>query len=250
MKKLLIILVILPGLLMAGSGPANLIAEADSAYNKGLFNEAAARYEKVIETGWESPALYYNLGNTYFKLNDLPSAILYYEKARVLAPRDKDIQFNLAIANSMIIDKIEAVPEIFYVKWWKQLKNSFNLHTWTIAGIVLFSLLVIVAGIFFLSVRVSLRKISFWSGIVLLLLAAASFSITYSKYRVEANQLEAIVFHPTITVKSSPGQAGKDLFVIHEGTKVYILDEHNDWCNIRIANGSAGWLPAGSIKRI
>ena len=75
-------------------------------------------------------------------------------------------------------------------------------------------------------------------------------NITYSKYRVETNQLEAIVFYPTITVKSSPGQAGKDLFVIHEGTKVYILDEHNDWCNIRIANGSAGWLPAGSIKRI
>jgi tetratricopeptide (TPR) repeat protein len=231
-------------------GQHELITKGDSAYSQEMYRDAISNYESVLDMGYESAELYYNLGNAYFNINDLPSAILNYERGKVLAPGDADINFNLNIANSMITDKIEAVPEIFYVRWWKSLRNSFNLHSWTIAGISAFALLVACAGIFFLSRAVFLRKFAFWTGIVLLLLSIGLFFITYTKYDIQSKNLEAIVFYPTITVKSSPNQLGKDLFVIHEGTKVFIEEEINEWCNVSIANGSSGWLPSSSIKRI
>ena len=215
-----------------------------------MYTEAISNYEAVLDQGFESAQLYYNLGNAYFNINMLPAAILNYERAKVLAPADADIDFNLNIANSMIPDKIEPVPEIFYIRWWKSLRNSFNLYTWTIASISIFVLLILCAGIFFLSRNILMRKFAFWSGIFFILFSIAGFSMTYTRYDIQSKHLEAIVFDPTITVKSSPNQLGKDLFVIHEGTKVFILEEINEWCNIKIANGSAGWLPAASIKRI
>ncbi len=231
-------------------GQQDLITQGDSAYNREMYTEAISNYEAVLDQGFESAQLYYNLGNAYFNINMLPAAILNYERAKVLAPADADIDFNLNIANSMIPDKIEPVPEIFYIRWWKSLRNSFNLYTWTIASISIFVLLVLCAGIFFLSRNILMRKFAFWSGIFFILFSIAGFSMTYTRYDIQSKHLEAIVFDPTITVKSSPNQLGKDLFVIHEGTKVFILEEINEWCNIKIANGSAGWLPAASIKRI
>ena len=231
-------------------GQQDLITQGDSAYNREMYTEAISNYEAVLDQGFESAQLYYNLGNAYFNINMLPAAILNYERAKVLAPADADIDFNLNIANSMIPDKIEPVPEIFYIRWWKSLRNSFNLYTWTIASISIFVLLILCAGIFFLSRNILMRKFAFWSGIFFILFSIAGFSMTYTRYDIQSKHLEAIVFDPTITVKSSPNQLGKDLFVIHEGTKVFILEEINEWCNIKIANGSAGWLPAASIKRI
>jgi tetratricopeptide (TPR) repeat protein len=231
-------------------GQQELISSGDSAYKQELYTEAITQYETVLDKGYESAELYYNLGNAYFNINNLPAAILNYERAKVLAPGDADIEFNLKIANSMITDKIEAVPEIFYVRLWKSLRNSINLHSWTITSISVFALLLLCAGIFFLSRNIFLRKMAFWSGAVFVFLSLAVFSMTYTKYDMQSKHMEAIVFDPTITVKSSPNQLGKDLFVIHEGTKVYIIEEINDWCNIGIANGSDGWLPASSIKRI
>ncbi|MBE9485330.1 MAG: tetratricopeptide repeat protein [Bacteroidetes bacterium] len=231
-------------------GQQDLITQGDSAYNSEMYTEAISNYEAVLDQGFESAQLYYNLGNAYFNINMLPAAILNYERAKVLAPADADIDFNLNIANSMIPDKIEPVPEIFYIRWWKSLRNSFNLYTWTIASISIFVMLILCAGIFFLSRNILMRKFAFWSGIFFILFSIAGFSMTYTRYDIQSKHLEAIVFDPTITVKSSPNQLGKDLFVIHEGTKVFILEEINEWCNIKIANGSAGWLPATSIKRI
>jgi len=249
MKKILsIISVVLISISMWGQ--EEQILQGDSAYKSEMYPEAIKHYEAVIAQGFESAELYYNLGNAYFNINMLPDAILFYEKAKVLAPRDADINFNLNIANSMITDKIEAVPEIFYIRWWKALRNSMNLHAWSISSISIFTLLVLCAGIFFLSRQLLLRKYAFWMGVVLLFFTIALFSMTYTKYDMQSKHMEAIVFDPTITVKSSPNQLGKDLFVIHEGTKVFIIEEINDWCNISIANGSDGWLPASSVKRI
>lgn len=249
-KAIIIIQFLLPLMLLAENAQQDLIIEADSAYKSEQFLEAAAKYESVLSEGYASAELYYNLGNTYFNLNNLPSAILNYERARVLAPRDADINFNLNIANSMITDKIEVVPEIFYVRWWKSWRNSFNLHSWTIFSISIFIFLMISLGVFILSGNVIVRKIAFWTGIASVLISIGSFSMTYSKYGIESKHLEAIVFDPTITIKSSPNKLGKDLFVIHEGTKVFILEEMNEWANIKIANGSTGWMPLESIRRI
>ena len=252
MKKTAIIIfqVLFPLLMLAGTTQQALITEADTAYKAERYTEAVEKYESVLDQGLESAELYYNLGNAYFHLNNLPAAILNYERAKVLNPRDADINFNLNIANSMIPDKIEVVPEIFYIRWWKSVRNNFNLHTWTMASVSIFILLVMFIGIFVLSQRMFMRKLAFWTGIMALLLSIISFSMTYTKHSIESQHLEAIVFSPTVTVKSSPNQLGKDLFVIHEGTKVFLMEEMNEWANIKIANGSTGWMPLGSMKRI
>lgn len=252
MNKIAVIIlqVFFPLLLAAGTTQQALITEGDSAYSAESYLEAIEKYEMVLEQGYESAELYYNLGNAYFNINNLPASILNYERARVLNPRDADINFNLNIANSMIPDKIEVVPEIFYIRWWKEFRNNFNLHTWTVASISIFIMVLICIGLFILSRNILIRKLSFWSGIIFVLMSIASFSMTYTKYNIDSRHLEAIVFDPTITVKSSPNQLGKDLFVIHEGTKVFIMEEINDWGNIRIANGSTGWMPLASVKRI
>jgi len=249
MKKAIIIFVAILSY-TAIQAQQELLIKGDSAYNMKEYSEAAGYYEGVLAQGYESAKLYYNLGNAYFNLNKLPEAILNYERAKVLDPRDEDIAFNLRIANSMIPDKIEEVPEIFYVKWWKLLRDSINLRTWTISSLVVFALIVLCAGIFFLSRNIRMRKFAFWLGGVLIVLGISIFAMTYTKYVMQSKHVEAIVFDPTITVKSSPNQQGKDLFVIHEGTKVFIMEEINNWCNIRIANGSEGWMPASSIRRI
>jgi tetratricopeptide (TPR) repeat protein len=252
MKRTVIIFfqLLLPLLMVAGTDQQTLITEADTAYKAERYTEAVEKYEMVINQGFESAELYYNLGNAYFNLNLLPSAILNYERAIVLNPRDLDINFNLNIANSMITDKIEVVPEIFYIRWWKSIRSNFNLHTWTITSISILILMIICIGIFILSQTVIIRKLAFWSGIAALLISMISFSMTYTKHSIESQHLEAIVFSPTVTIKSSPNQLGKDLFVIHEGTKVFILEEMNEWGNIKIANGSTGWMPLGSLRRI
>jgi len=249
MKKAIVIVVAILSF-TAIHAQHELLVKGDSAYNSEAYREAAGYYEDVLAQGYESAELYYNLGNAYFNLNKLPEAILNYERAKVLDPRDEDIAFNLSIANSMIPDKIEEVPEIFYVRWWKMLRDSINLHILTILSLVVFALIVLSAGIFFLSRNMLMRKFAFWVGGVLIVLGIIIFSMTYTKYNMQSEHVEAIVFDPTITVKSSPNQLGNDLFVIHEGTKVFIIEEINNWCNIRIANGSEGWMPASSIKRI
>lgn len=248
--SLIILLLASPVFLYAGSAQQELIARGDSAYDSKNYLDAAALYQQVLDQGYESAALYYNLGNAFFNLNRLPEAILFYERARILSPRDPDIIFNLNIANSMIPDKIEAVPEIFYVGWWKSLRDGFNLHTWALICLIVFTMVMACAAFFILSQSLLLRKLAFWFGIALIMAGIAVFSIAYSKHEIQSKHLEAIVFDPTITVKSSPNKLGKDLFVIHEGTKVFILEEINDWANIRIASGSTGWMPLSSIKRI
>lgn len=247
---LMLLIMFMPAIMLGEPDYQQIIAEADSAYNAEDFRTAISKYEHILDQGLHSPEIYYNLGNSYFNLNNLPSAILNYERAKVLDPRDADINFNLSIANSMIPDKIEVVPDIFYVRWWKTLRDNFNLDTWTRFSLFLFMIVIISAGFVLLSRSMALRRAAFWAGIVFILLATASFLITYSKYQIQSNHTEAIIFAPTITVKSSPNQMGKDLFVIHEGTKVLILEEINDWANIRIANGSAGWMPLSSMKKI
>lgn len=255
MNKIFIILLGTFFPLFIFGGEADLqdfIAKGDSAYIADQYEEAIRNYELVFEQGYSSTQLYYNLGNAYLQLNKLPEAILNYERAKRLSPRDKDLNDNLNMAYSMIQDRIETVPDIFYVKWWKSLRNAFSLQSWTYACIGLFGLLICCAGFFILSQIIVVRRISFWAGILFFLLLLPSFFMAYSRYNIQTKKLEAIVFAPTITAKHNPGEKSADVFVIHEGTKVFILEELEDsvWCNVRIANGSTGWIPVEGLEKI
>ena len=228
----------------------SLFSKANQEYANELYTNAIEDYHMIIQTGYESAELYFNLGNAYFKTNDIPSAILYYEKAKKLNPNDEDINFNLNVANTRIVDKIEPVPELFLKQWWRSIYNLFKADTWAIVSVIGFILFFILLAFYLLSKYIVIRKSAFYTGLIVLLITLFTFTVSLQKYNLLKHQKEAIVFTPTITVKSSPNQNSVDLFVIHEGAKVRILEKVGNWCEIKIANGSVGWLPAEALKDI
>ena len=228
----------------------SLLMQANSAYNQGLYDSSISLYNRVLDKKVESAVLYYNLGNAWFKKGEIPHAILYYEKARKLNPNDDDINYNLGVANSMIVDKIDTVPKLFFQEWWSYFYNLFGANQWAVILLVSWALLVLFFGIFALSRSRRSKKMGFFLGLLFLLLTVASYGLASQKYHHSVSRNEAIVFTPTITVKSSPTQTAVDLFVIHEGTKVKILDKVDNWVKIKISNGSIGWIPYQSVEEI
>ena len=240
--------------LIAWSGfaytPDSLMAIGNRAYNQGMYDSALLVYDQVAGQGLQSAQLFYNMGNAYFKNNNVPAAILFFEKARKLAPSDENIQYNLSVANSMIVDKIEQVPELFYKTWWNYFYNLFNADTWTVIALFLLTFLIILITWFVLTKSRTSKQTSFYLGIIMLFFTITAFGLASQKYYYSKEHQEAIVFTPAITVKSSPTQSAVDLFVIHEGTKVKLLDRVSGWIEIRIPDGSIGWLPENSVQEI
>ena len=245
MKKIVFLLLVVVGSMtgMAQNGD-NRFKEANDAYNEGNYDHAITMYNTIEAEGLESAALYYNMGNTYYKMKDYPHAILYYEKALKLDPSDEDIRVNLEIANMAVVDKINPIPQPFLMRWWNALRSSFSADGWAWLSVVFFALLLACLFVFLMSRRTGFRKLGFFVGLLALLCLA--FSVVFaveSQYALSRHD-EAIVMTSTVTVKSSPSVESVDLFVLHEGAKVRILDSARDWNKIRIADGSVGWLPA------
>jgi len=250
MKRILIfILFLLPGLTYAVDQEIT-IAKANKAYTDGFYANAVELYKSVITAGNESADLYYNLGNACYKQNDFASSILYFEKARKLDPGNEDVNFNLKIANTKITDKIEPIPELFYKRWVKKLIESFSVDKWSKLGLA-FLFLGLVAGVFYVvSKHLLIRKAGFWLGIFFVFVSLFSFLFAWQSYNEIMHRKEAIIFSPTVTIKSSPDEKSIDLFVLHEGAKVELIDNIGTWYEIRIANGSVGWLIASSVEKI
>lgn len=227
-----------------------LISEANKAYTDGKYKNAIEFYEKILTNGYESFELYYNLGNAHFKMNNFPYAILYYEKALELNPNDENTEFNLKIANSKIIDKIEEVPQPFYRKWFITVSNIFTMNVWAVVIIITFIIFLFLIIIYLISYSVRIRKFSFWLAAVVLLFFVMFNYLAYNQYNRVKSSFEAIIFDPSVNVKSSPDEKSTDIFVIHDGTKVKIRDRVGDWVEIYIANGSIGWIKASAIKEI
>ncbi len=216
--------------------------QANTAYNSGNYKEAVELYEKILETDMESVPVYYNMGNAYYKMREFPMAIYYYEKALKLDPSNEDAQTNLKIANLSIVDKIDSVPQSLVERWWHSLRSMCTSDCWAWCSVVVFALLLICLFLFLRSRSVGWRKFGFFMGAVFFI--AIAFSVAFAAQLRHAANIhdQAIIITPTVTVKSSPSEASVDLFVLHEGSKVTILKSSNGWNQIRIANGSVGWL--------
>lgn len=226
------------------------VVKANEAYSNQEFELAARLYKSIVDAGYEAPELYYNLGNAYFKNNELASAILYYERAKKLAPNDEQILYNLEIAQSRTMDRIETVPEIFYIRWWKQIRQKLSADNWAKTGVVSLSLFFFILGIYYFTKRIALKKLTFFAGSIVLIATIVVFVLTYSQYHYQVNSNEAVVFSPSVTAKSSPDDNSTNLFVIHEGTKVIVEDEIEGWKEIRIADGSVGWIKEETLESI
>lgn len=227
--------------------PEELLTKANSLYNESAFDSALVTYKSILDQGYSSATLYYNIGNTYYKLRNYPLAIYYYEKSLKLEPNNEDTKHNIEIAKLFITDKIEAVPELFIKTWWNKLSNSFTINTWAIITLVLTGLSLICIFFYITANTRVLKKSMFFTGLLMIILMTISFSISFRKYNYIHTQNEGIIITPTITTKSSPSSSSVDLFVLHEGSKVKILDNTDGWEKIKIANGSIGWLPSSAV---
>jgi tetratricopeptide (TPR) repeat protein len=223
--------------------------QANAAYNVGSYDTAVMLYEQILATDMESVPLYYNMGNAYYKMREYPMAIYYYEKALKLDPSNDDVRTNLEIANLAIVDKIEPVPQTFIVKGWNGLKHKLSGDEWAYVSIGAFALLLVAVYLFLRARKTGWRKLGFFGGIVVFVVLVLSVLFAGQLKQAASKQDQAIVMTPTVTVKSSPNEASVDLFVLHEGTKVTLLDEADGWNKIKIANGSVGWLQADFIRR-
>lgn len=230
--------------------PEDLAIQAEKAYNMKDYKLAIKKYESIIAGGYESTKLYYNLGNAYFRNNEFTPAILFYEKAHKLSPHNEDIIFNLEVANSKLIDKVEQVPELFYKRWWKSLLNMTDINTLAFLTIVLLALGLSMFVVYFISTKLIINKIGFFGGIAFVTLFGLSLLVAAQRNHYNTKHHQGIIFAPTVNIKSSPDEKSKDIFVLHEGTKVTLLDILNDWHEIRIENGSKGWIKASQYKLI
>jgi tetratricopeptide (TPR) repeat protein len=198
----------------------------------------------------ESPEIYFNLGNSYFKTGQFTLAILNFERAKLLAPNDEDIAFNLQVANQKVVDSIQELPGIFIVRWWESLINSQNTDTWAVFSILGFIVFLVMLGFYFFARTSEIKRLTFWLGCFLIFFTILSWSFAAKQKNRMVNHNYAIVMEPTVTVKSSPSEKGTNLFVIHEGLKVRITDKLGDWVEISLADGNKGWLLTESIERI
>ncbi len=225
-------------------------AEGDSAYIKNDFASAIQIYESLLQQG-EAPEIYYNLGNCYYKTDDIARAILNYERALLLSPGNTDIRANLEIARSKAIDKVTPVPEIFFITWIKSLVNSQSSDAWARTGIVSFLLLLVSLAIFFFTQHIKWKKIGFSAAILFLIVTVLSNLFASQQKSYLTNRNDAIILSPSVTVRSTPSESGTSLFVLHEGRKVEIKDNSmREWKEIRLEDGKVGWMPSSSIEVI
>lgn len=230
--------------------PQKLIEQGNNLYKKGLFSQAASQYQVLVDSGYSSYELYYNLGNAYFKAKNTKAAILNYEKAKLLNPRDKDLDYNLSLVRSNLIDKIEIIPDIFFIEWIKSIRNIFSVNSWSFLSIGFFILSLGLFLWYFFASEINMKKTAFYIGLSLLGFALVSGLFAYSEDRLLDNEKTAIIYVPAVTVKSTPAESGTSLFILHEGTKVQIIDKIDNWHKIKIPDGNQGWVKISDLAKI
>jgi tetratricopeptide (TPR) repeat protein len=219
-------------------------------YQKENYQAAINSYESILNSGKHSAEVYFNLGNCYYKLNKVAPAIYNFEKALLLNPNDKDIQTNLDFARKTTIDDIKVVPKVGFQKLIQDVTSKYHYDTWAWITVTLaFVFLLFFVGYYFS--QTTLLKRVFFIGMFLFLLAivVSVSSAIYEKNHYE-NEKPAIVFAETTAVKSEPKMASPDAFVLHEGTKVYVLESIANWKKIELTDETTGWIQADAIKEL
>ncbi len=237
-------------MLMPLSANAITKQNADDEYAKGNYQQAIKDYQEILKTGVSSE-IYYNLGNAYYRTDNITQALLAYERALQLSPGDNDIRFNLQYARSKTIDKITPETEMFFVTWYNSLVNFTSVDRWANTAIVSIVMALLLILVFLFAPQMWARKSGFYgSAVFLLLFAFANLFAFQQKHELETKQ-GAIVIAPTVNVKKTPAVSGTDVFVIHEGTRVDITDRGmKQWRGIKLADGREGWLKTSQIEEI
>ncbi len=230
--------------------PEAAFQKANTDYREGRFTQAAEGYESLIREGHVSADVHFNLGNAYFKSGAIPRAILNYEKAERLRPGDPDIAFNLKMANLQTVDKIEPLPVVFYKKWWNTFVHGHTADSYAAWGIGWAWFALLLAAVYLFVRSVPVRKAAFMTALAAVAASTVLFYFSYRRAHELGRTDEAILFATNAYIKSSPDDKSTNLFMLHAGTKVQILDELEGWKRIRIANGSEGWIESETLEVI
>jgi tetratricopeptide (TPR) repeat protein len=224
--------------------------QANDFYRKGEFDKAIQIYEQLRNEGYEGTSLFFNLGNSYYRIGKLGYAILNYERALKISPSDEDVKHNLAFANLSTVDKIQPLPTFFLFEWWESLLASLNVNGWTYASFIFYLILLFLIIFYFFAKTIFQQKIILFSSLGVLIILALTISLLVVKINREQTFIKGVIVEQSITVKSSPDQNSTDAFVIHEGLKVNMEDKLDQWTKIRLADGKVGWIENSSVVKI
>jgi len=223
---------------------------AGAFYRNGVFDKAIKTYEDLRSDGYEGASLYFNLANSYYRLGKLGYAILNYERALKNSPSDEDVLHNLAFANLSTVDRIQPLPTFFLFEWWESVLASLTVNGWTYIAFFFYILLMTLIVIYFFATTILQQKLILFSGLGILVIFLIAVSLLIVKINREETVISGVVVEQSITVKTSPDPQSTDAFVIHEGLKVNLEDQLDEWIKIRLADGKVGWIQGNSVERI
>lgn len=226
------------------------LIKAEEAYAASDYDKALEIYKSVLDKGYESADLYYNVANCFYRKGELAPSILNYERALRIDPSHEDAKHNLSLAESKTVDNIDTLGRVFLVDWWNSFSNLTSADSWTFISIVLFIITLVSLSVYIFVRKIWVRKLGFSVAVIALFFTIISFCSAYTRYNVETSKNQAIVFSQTVTIKSSPDNSGNNLFILHEGTKVNIKSRLGEWVEIITSDGNSGWLPANAIEVI
>ncbi|TAL59930.1 MAG: hypothetical protein EPN85_08355 [Bacteroidetes bacterium] len=257
-RQRLLMIFLVPCLFFSLQGQGNpfsepgsaLLDSANFAYANGNFEKASGLYQDILKMGYEAPEVYFNLGNTYFKLDEVGLSVLYYERAKKLSPYDEDLNFNLKLVNQRTLDKVEPLPRLFLEEWWESLMNMHSEKTWSIRSIISFLIFLFFLGVLITSNKVATKQMGFWLGILFFAFSVFSFFIAKSSYGNIISRNTAIILSSSVEVKNSPSETGKKLFILHEGTKVSTPDTSGEWAKIELSSEKVGWVKRSALEFI
>lgn len=219
-------------------------------YTAGNFQEALNEWMEIYQTGYRSASLNYNIGNAYFKLNNIPGAVLFYERALLFKPGDENINYNLQISKTLIVDKFDEIPQLFFVRWFDFISLMLPVNGWALLSVITFILFLVMLSLYIYSSKYRIKVFGFWIALFFLFISASSLAFSLRNKTLVYDSRKAVIFSPSVNGKSSPDNSGTDLFVLHEGSKVTVEDEVGEWFEIKLTDGNKGWVPSNSLEII
>lgn len=227
------------------------VADADSAYIKADYLTAIRMYEEILKDKGFSAGLYMNMGNAYYKIDEIAKAILNYERAYLLDPSDSNIKFNLELARTKTVDRVVPINQLFIIVWVNKLISVLNTNQWSVMIIIFFIVSLLSLAVYFFTKRRTIKKISFYFLSVFFVFSILSYIFASTQMNSLKHRDTAIIMSPSVTVKSTPSDSGTELFIIHEGRKVKILDNSmKEWVEIELEDGNTGWIQVKDMEII
>lgn len=249
MKKILLILLILSSLVSAQS-ETKLFNEGNRLYKEKQFNEAIQKYRSILNLNKANSSVYYNLGNSYFRIGQLGYAVLFYEKALKLNPNFEDAEFNLLVVKARTIDKINPVPKLFLFEWWESIINIFGVTGWLIVLTILFALFLFALFNYITGRSIETQKLSFFSSSLLFALLIFFVIVLVGRINYNERNVRGVVVINMVSVKYAPDEKSSDAFILHEGADFKIEDKIDDWYKVRLIDGKIGWIEKNALEII